>query len=259
MPSNPQSYSQYSQDIMPYDRPRKRARSNSVYKSYNKSGGIVRISKKKARRLGAVRINDSPTHTLNARFPFGSPTETVQLMYSTGLYTITGDLGGKFFCTFRGNGPWDPDLTGVGHQPKFWDALTNLYYEYFCVASEIEVIVGMGSASQGPGSIVLLPATGTVNAASSVVACSEAPYACSGLIANSAEPFRLNGYMTSYGMLGIDGKNSADISLATTIPPADACWYWNIVGTGDGSCVVNLSVKIKYTIRFSNPKWDVES
>jgi len=40
---------------------------------------------------------------------------------------------------FRGNGPYDPDLTGVGVQPYGWDTVDDLYGSYTAVASKIKV------------------------------------------------------------------------------------------------------------------------
>lgn len=248
-----ESLSQYS---MPYARSNKRVRRTPVSV---KNRGKVYIPRKTRRRLGAVRINDSPTHTLTPPMPLSDPTKVVQLMYATGLYTVSADAAGNFYTVFRGNGPWDPDATGVGNQPKFWDAFAALYYEYFVKASEIEVVVSPATANTGPGQIVLVPASGSAGAATSARTCAESPYAVASMIGSNTDAFRLNGYMTTYSMLGIDGNNSADIALTSSLPPADASWYWNILGTCDPLATINLSVRIKYTIEFRNVKWDIAS
>lgn len=245
----------FSQD-MPYARSHKRARRSGTFFKNRRS---VYIPRKTRRRLGAVRINDTATHTLTPPMPLGDPTKNVQLVYSSGLLSLTADAAGNFYRTFRGNGPWDPDATGVGQQPKFWDAFASLYYEHFVKASEIEVIVSPGASTTGPGICVLCPASGSAGAAYDARTMGESPYAVQSLIGNNTDSFRLNGYMTTYSMLGIDGSNSADIALTSTVPAADASWYWNIQGTCDALAIVNISVRIKYTIEFRNVKWDIAS
>lgn len=246
-----------SQYTMPYVRPNKRARTD---RRYGKNRNKVYIPRKIRRRLGSVRINDNATHTLMPPLPLGDPTKTVQLMYSSGILTVQADVSGAFAYVFRGNGPYDPDYTSTGQQPKFWDAFSALYYEYFVKASEIEIVMSPNTTSTGPGQVVLCPASGIAGPANSVRTLSESPYACSSMInAAAAETFRLNGYMTTYSMLGIDGNNSADIALTSANPNADASWYWNVAGQIDSLGYVNMTVRIKYTIEFRNLKWDIAS
>lgn len=250
-----ESQSQYS---MPYVRSPKRARTSR--RTYTKNSNRVYIPRKTRRRLGAVRVNDTQTHTLTPPLPLRDPTKTVQLMYSSGIVSVAADVSGKFAYVFRGNGPYDPDYTSTGQQPKFWDAFTSLYYEYFVKASEIEIVMSPNSLSTGPGQVVLVPASGIAGVANDVRTLGESPYACASMInAADAQSFRLNGYMTTYSMLGIDGNNSADIALTSANPAADASWYWNIVGQIDSNAYINMTVRIKYTIEFRNLKWDIAS
>lgn len=55
-----------------------------------------------------------------------------------GLDSTSGTLG---IVRFACNGMFDPDLTGVGHQPYYFDQLGALYNHYHVIGSKIKVTV----------------------------------------------------------------------------------------------------------------------
>lgn len=61
-----------------------------------------------------------------------------KLVYSQ-FVTVTAaqQVTGKY--TFRANSIFDPDLTGVGHQPKFHDQMALYYARYRVLASAIKI------------------------------------------------------------------------------------------------------------------------
>ncbi len=46
---------------------------------------------------------------------------------------------GRIDYKYAGNGCFDPDLTGAGHQPYTWDQLTAIYKFYTVTSSTIEL------------------------------------------------------------------------------------------------------------------------
>lgn len=69
---------------------------------------------------------------------------------------------GKYI--FRGNGPYDPDQTGVGVQPYGWDQLfgaNTFYYNYECLASKIKIHLTATESFAGEVRIMLLPTRNT--------------------------------------------------------------------------------------------------
>lgn len=69
----------------------------------------------------------------------------VQLPFSD-IYQMNMSLGGVANQNFRLNSCFDPDLTGVGHQPRWFDQFAALYSYYTVVAAAAEIIVGPAPA-----------------------------------------------------------------------------------------------------------------
>lgn len=61
----------------------------------------------------------------------------------------TGVLGVPATQTFRGNGPYDPDLTGIGVQPYGYDiwCQANNFQRYLCYSSKIKVTFSVTGAT----------------------------------------------------------------------------------------------------------------
>lgn len=56
----------------------------------------------------------------------------------TGTMT-TGAAGALSTINFRANGLYDPDQTGFGHQPMYFDQIMALYNHYICIGSKITI------------------------------------------------------------------------------------------------------------------------
>ncbi len=75
-----------------------------------------------------------------ARFPtVGFPNKLIvrhKYVENVGLTSTTGALN---YNNFSCNGMYDPNITGTGHQPMYFDTLTGIYNHYTVVASSIRV------------------------------------------------------------------------------------------------------------------------
>jgi hypothetical protein len=61
-------------------------------------------------------------------------------------YQMNMSLGAVASQNFRLNSVFDPDITGSGHQPRWFDQYSALYASYVVVASKIEVSLGPAAA-----------------------------------------------------------------------------------------------------------------
>ncbi len=61
------------------------------------------------------------------------------MRYVTNLASIDPVVSGIGYYTFRSNSIFDPDLTGVGHQPYGHDTLETVYNTYRVLSSKITV------------------------------------------------------------------------------------------------------------------------
>lgn len=86
--------------------------------------------KKKSQRKSVV-----PTVKLGVGFP----KQLAVTMKYVEEFTLTGALGVMANYRFRASGLFDPNHTGVGHQPGYFDNLTAIYDNWVVVGSTIEM------------------------------------------------------------------------------------------------------------------------
>uniref|UniRef100_UPI004047BAAF hypothetical protein n=1 Tax=Flavobacterium sp. TaxID=239 RepID=UPI004047BAAF len=80
---------------------------------------------------------------------FGFPnTITTKLRYCTFL-DLTAAGGTVAGNTFAANGIFDPDITGVGHQPLYRDNFAAIYDQYAVLGSKIKVTFLSSAAALG--------------------------------------------------------------------------------------------------------------
>jgi len=70
------------------------------------------------------------------------------LVYEDTSFTISPVSGNGYYdrYVFRGNGPYDPDFTGFGSQPYYYDNLAAIYNRYRVIRSKITVTMFTTSA-----------------------------------------------------------------------------------------------------------------
>ncbi len=84
---------------------------------------------------------------------------------------------------------YDPDITGVGDQPDYYDFWTSLYDKYYVLESEI--LVRVTNTSTGPVTLTVTPVGTTVNPWSSLDDAREAPWTKAVVIpANGSNNYR---------------------------------------------------------------------
>lgn len=90
---------------------------------------------KKYRKQGNILVNKGPSFGANS-----IPEEMyVKVKYCTDSLTLTGTASTPATYIMRGNDIFDPDYTGVGHQPYLSDQLCSLYSRWVVNASKIRV------------------------------------------------------------------------------------------------------------------------
>jgi len=106
-----------------------------------RSAGVRKRTTK--RRLGVFR----PQRLLRVGFP---KTTAVKLRYVDGvsLNPVTSTLA---TYAFSANSCFDPNVTGIGHQPMNFDMWSALYNHYVVVGSKIRVTFNFGTTAQADG------------------------------------------------------------------------------------------------------------
>lgn len=98
---------------------------------------------------------------------FSSPVparQETKLTYSYGLYAGTAQTAFPTFGTaasyelqFRGNSVFDPDKSGVGHQPMGFDQWSAFYDHYYVKSVEATVYFESVASGKGPSQVLLTP------------------------------------------------------------------------------------------------------
>jgi hypothetical protein len=171
---------------------------------------------------------------------------------STINFAIAAALDTYFW---RGNGAYDPDYTGVGHQPFGYDQWTAFFDRYTVISSSVELKVISG-ATPTPCTLALVPTRTTTDFAT-VGEAIESPWARFGILDdNNPVPVHLKHRMPSHVILETTKKKIMDddvYSGGTTSDPTHP-WYWAVcAGTYSGNLDLYLAMKITYRIRFYEP------
>lgn len=102
--------------------------------------------KRKYRRRGKKAVINRSMVTLGRGFP--------KMIKATHTYvdnvTFSGVSGVSGNYLFSCNGMYDPNITGTGHQPMYFDQFTPLYDHYCVIGSKIDVKILSGTTSTVP-------------------------------------------------------------------------------------------------------------
>lgn len=98
----------------------------------------VRRRRRYARRTRGKKYNRAIVRNPQTPFPDVMFTKMKYSQHiATGSFTTSPNLR-----VFAGNGMYDPDITGAGHQPYGFDEYATLYFRYQVRASKIKIIPG---------------------------------------------------------------------------------------------------------------------
>ena len=176
------------------------------------------------------------------------PLMKVDLHYESLVTLMPGAAVASY--VFRGNSLFDPDYTGTGHQPRYYDQLTPIYGRYKVLRSAITVEMINGSPNSG-AIFAITPNTEIITFTSWQQA-SELPRSKTSQIVPVASryPFKLSSSASTKSICGLlpYQVNDEDWSASIGTNPVQI-WYWNInVASIDESShvTVSLRVRLKY-------------
>jgi len=87
-------------------------------------------------------------------------------------FTLASVNGGLDYHVFRMNGMYDPDFTGTGHQPVFFDQLTPIYEHWTVIGAKITFHIVPSTNATYPAQFILFQnsASGATFSSQSVIA-----------------------------------------------------------------------------------------
>lgn len=176
-------------------------------------------------------------------------TFVTKLKYADTISVAPGAPIGQY--TYRGNSLYDPDFTSGGHQPHYFDQLSEVYSRYRVLGAKITVSL-MNNAGNTPLQVVIIPNT-EVFAITSLRQAMEHPRAINMRLLGIA------GYNVTVGscslstttILGLKGRELYDLdySALTTSNPVNM-WYF-IVAIGNVEAInlyANGTIHIEYLV-----------
>ncbi len=181
--------------------------------------------------------------------------------YSTVLTFTTAALRQDF--VFRGNSLFDPDFTGVGNQPQFYDiwcgaSNSSLYARYRVLGSAIKLEIN-NLQSADPQLIALVPSRNNAGFAATSIALSEIPRVRTVTLTplfGSKSDYVLKHYQDSKHALQVQSAASdQDMQAAYNANPANQ-WYWHIICqniAGNLTQKITMNVTLTYYCELSRP------
>lgn len=218
---------------------------------------------KKQPRNRTVRVNrqqrnprgKGENRVRNTRASTGFPdSEIATLRYSEEV-GITGATYGQY--TFRGNSAFDPNETGVGHQPSYFDQYAAVYSKYKVISSTCRVTASNYNSSAS-AVVVLSPSSDIVTITSYSIAM-EQPYSkrteYMPVSTRMGCQASVRKRMTTRRILGLSPSQfaSEDYSALTGASPS-SIWYWNVSAFDISEVSVRLIVDIDYHVLFYDRK-----
>lgn len=191
--------------------------------------------------------------------PSGMPTTRIaKLVYADNL-VITSTTGILQDYVFRANSIFDPDLTGVGHQPMGHDQWQGLFQHYAVLGSRISC-----SWNDGGTANTQSVAVGTYLSAVNTTAYTDTATfieAGKGMVRNytgrAVRPVSTAANFSAKKFFNVsDVKDNIDRlgALMGANPQEDALFHVFAQARSGGTESLNLTVKIEYIVLFSEPK-----
>lgn len=183
-----------------------------------------------------------------------------KLKYST-IVNISGTVLRSRDHVFRANQLYDPDFTGTGHQPRFFDQLAAIYRVYRVMGSKIRVQyvpTTPATTSQNVSLFVIPSSTVTSLSDSEYRDLSELPLSKTRFANFYNTQLTINHYMSTALAQGVQSNvvKTADDYIGTVdgvvTPTKENFWHVGLSLVNESNSVIDgyLTVDIEYYVNF---------
>lgn len=183
---------------------------------------------------------------------FGFPNSIITKIRYAAYTSLTNTSGARGVNVFRANGIFDPDVTGVGHQPMYRDNYASIYDNYVVLGSKITVTFLPRTASVC--TIVGIVGDNDTAISTNVETLMEQNNAIShGMGPPGAPVVTLSQSFSPLKDVGIDAKDDGAVLVAVGADPGDSWCYgvWAASADASSTSIVDIKVEIDYTVKFS--------
>lgn len=192
--------------------------------------------------------------------------KTVAKLRYVDSITLDPGAGGLVSHSFGSNDCYDPDVTGVGHQPLMWDEYVALYHQYRVLSSTIKVTpLAISTSNVIPALYGVFQDTdGSIGYSTALDLIEDMRVGknygvASGFGSTGYTHVLLQSRKSKFLPLKQMGPEQAIDSYAVTgSPPADTLSYYHIwAGAPDGTTNPGSNtflVELEYVVEFTQPK-----
>lgn len=155
---------------------------------------------------------------------------------------------------FSGNGPYDPDVAGVGTSANMWANLSTWYNKYMCTCSDIWVMVEPISTSNYQLQGFFEPRGPNTAAATDYRTILAQPYGqfhqVQGTTVSKTPNMYFKGFMSTPKILGRKMDPGTDRVSVSSDPTEE--WIWEMTLLSSATINANVEVRITYWVEFSD-------
>lgn len=194
---------------------------------------------------------------------FGFPDEVVTTLRYTDVIALTSTVNSVASNAFRMNSLFDPDSTGVGHQPYYFDQYAAVYNSYTVISSKLKARFSVQTnaiATAQPAGPVIVGIAADDDATLSAVISTllELPASKNTFLCNAVGGNNVKTMAIDYNPERDLGLSSDDdtVGAAVTANPSQV-WYGVVWVTESGLAsptAVNVIVEMEFKVKFRKLK-----
>lgn len=219
------------------------------------------VSSKKRAKTEEARYRGTITRV--RRPDFGYPDKVQTRLRYADVYSLTGSAGAIGNNVFRMNGCNDPDFSGVGHQPMFYDQFAGAvgsapYSRYRVLGTKLKVTFSISSppsllaANYGPTLVAVIPQMSNALLASTVSGVMETDNSNWAVLCDKTGGNNVKTLTATYSPVRDIGVDSGDdtVAAAYNANPSQQfyCHVMKVDTVGPGT--VQAFVEIEYLVEF---------
>jgi len=212
---------------------------------------ITKVPKSSARRVTTSAKYKIPGYigSLKNAARTGFPKTMAMVHRYCETISLTALAGATGRYEFSANGIFDPNITGAGHQPQFFDTLAGIYNHYVVTASKCKARFSTPTSVVQAQNVAVFLEDDTSTLSDMDAIQEQADCVLGQAFAGSA-PAVLTKYWDAKKWFGGDPLTDPLMAAATTANPTEQTYFCLAVKNVDGSVSSNVyvSVEIEYTV-----------
>lgn len=195
------------------------------------------------------------------RFP-GFPSNKLVMMRYSDTFSFDHNVSNVYNRLFAANSIFDPDMTGVGHQPLGHDQWAVFYNHYFVIGSKITIqVTGPADAASAPMvfCIILDDSGGSFTTIPQMIEQGGSHYVVSNGDMEQYKPARVRSSFSAKKFFNVTNVNDnySRLGAAFGANPADLAYFQFTSATLDGLISLQTRlciVTIEYLVLMSEPR-----